>query len=420
MLKLSFWRLMAALLLVSLVSACGGGAGGSAPPPGGFTVTPGNGQATITWTASPGVQYWLMYAPTATPIDISNPPSNHAWATSISSPYVITGLTNGVTYSFAMNARTDGGKGGAQTASQSVTPHYAGTAWLAGTGTGTSNLRGVAYGTSTADSLNYFLAVGDSGAVYKVLDGVSQSISGYAWTSVSTAPSLAYKAAINALSKYIAVGANGAIVSSADLVAWTATSSPVVTTSLNALASNGAAVVAVGDGGTLIYSTDGSTWKSGIVTSGSSSANLYGVAYSPYTTSWVAVGAGGALLTSADAMNWSVGNSGVTKNLYGVAASAGNVLVAVGDSGTLVTSSAGGAWTSKTLGTASGTLFAVSTDSAQFLVTGAGGILFSSLDGTTWSAITRTATNRDLLAIVGSASKYMVVGIAGANVSSIN
>jgi hypothetical protein len=333
-------------------------------------------------------------------------------------------LTNGVTYSFAINARTDGGKGGPQTASQSLTPHYSGAKWLAGTGTGSSNLRGVAYGTSTADSLGYFLAVGDGGAVYKALDGVSQSISGYAWTSVGTAPSLAYKAAINALSKYIAVGAGGAIVSSTDLLSWTSATSPVTTTGLNALASNGTAVVAVGDAGALIYTTDGSTWTSGAITSGTSSANLYGVAYSYATGMWVAVGAGGALLTSTNGTSWSVGSSGVTGNLNGITATTGNLLVAVGDNGKIITNStmsttAGGTWTAQTL-SSSAHLYAVSTDSAQFLAAGAGGVLFSSLDGANWTSIAQTATTGDLLAIVGTTSKYMAVGTAGANISSIN
>ena len=112
MLKLSLWRLIATFLIAMVVTACGGGNGGSAAAPTDFKVTPGNGQVTVTWTAQAGVEYWMMYAQTATPIDIKNPPGNHVWATSISSPYVITGLTNGLTYSFAMNARTGGGKGG--------------------------------------------------------------------------------------------------------------------------------------------------------------------------------------------------------------------------------------------------------------------------------------------------------------------
>jgi hypothetical protein len=112
-----------ALFLATFLAACGGGGGSAPPPTGGITATAGDGQVTITWVADAGVDYWLMYALTATAIDMKSPPGNHAWITSgVTSPLVITGLANGVTYSFAMNGRTNGGPGGAQTPSVSATP----------------------------------------------------------------------------------------------------------------------------------------------------------------------------------------------------------------------------------------------------------------------------------------------------------
>jgi len=112
-----------ALFLATFLAACGGGGGSAPPPTGGITATAGDGQVTITWVADAGVDYWLMYALTATAIDMKSPPGNHAWITSgVTSPLVITGLANGVTYSFAMNGRTSGGPGGAQTPSVSATP----------------------------------------------------------------------------------------------------------------------------------------------------------------------------------------------------------------------------------------------------------------------------------------------------------
>jgi hypothetical protein len=54
---------------------------------------------------------------------MKSPPGNHAWfTTGVASPLMISGLTNGVTYSFAMNGRISGGPGGAQTPSVSATP----------------------------------------------------------------------------------------------------------------------------------------------------------------------------------------------------------------------------------------------------------------------------------------------------------
>lgn len=428
MLKLSLWRMVATFLLALVVTACGGGNGSSAAPPADFKVTPGNGQVTLTWTAQAGSDYWVMYAPTATPIDLKNPPSNHAWLTNISSPYVITGLTNGVTYSFAMNARTGGGKGGEQTASKSATPNYAGTNWIAGSGLGTNTMRGITLGVSSADSLSYFVTVGDSGKIYKNTESVSQGLNGYSWNVVT--PSITidvnFKAATYTLSKYIAVGSGGTgnnVYYSTDLSTLTPAST-TISTGLNALVSNGTTVVAVGNGGKAYYSTDGSTWNAATMPSGLT-ANLNGVTYSSYTGMWIAVGAGGTLLTSLNATTWTSANSGVAVDLNSVTSTSGNVIVAAGNSGTVITNnntlttSVNGTWTSHTLGSGPA-LYAVSTDSVQFLAVGAGGVAFTSLDGATWAPVSSTQTGSDLLAIYGSASKYLVVGATGANSSSIN
>lgn len=422
MLKHSFWRTMVAIVLALAVTACGGGAGSSAPAPSGFTVTPGNGQAIITWDASPGVQYWLMYAPTASPIDIKNPPSNHAWATNnLSSPYVITGLLNGVTYSFAMNARTDGGKGGDQTASKSVMPGYAGTTWIAGTATlGTNDMRGIAYGTASDATVNY-VAFGAGGAIYKGLEGVSQSLVGMGWSTVTPGTPLTtnFKAATYAFSKFIAIGADGGvnnIVSSANLTTWTAATWTPAGANLNALAANATTLVAVGNGGVAFSTTDGVNWNpvaTGVV------ADLYGLTYSA-TGLWVAVGAGGTVITSTDLATWTPHTSNAGGNdLNGVAANISGVLVAVGNNGTKIRSTDGQTWVAQTPSSGAH-LYAVSTDSAQFLAVGAAGAVFTSLDGSAWNTISQSSTTSDLMAIAGTTSKYMVIGKSGANISSIH
>lgn len=420
MLKFSFWQRVFALCLLLVLAACGGAAGSSASAPtGGITATPGNGQVTISWQADAGVQYWLMYAPTTTAIDIKNPPAGHIWASNISSPYVISGLTNGVTYSFAMNGRTGGGPGGAQTASVSAVPRAAGSSWIAGTTTlGTGDLNGVALGTASDATVNY-LAVGANGAMYKGPEGVSQGLTGMVWSALTPLANINFHAASYAFSKFIAVGAasNGAssnVYYSSDMASWTGVAT-TGSTGLNALASNGTTLLAVGDGGKAFSSTDGISWN--VVNTGVGS-NLYGVAYSSLA-GWVVVGAGGTLLTSTDLLSWHSPTSGaVSVDLRGVAVTSGNVLVAVGAGGTVLRSSDGAAWTSQTL--ASSNLYAVSTDSVQFLAVGASGGIFSSLDGVSWTAVSQNANANDLLAVVGTASKYMVVGKAGANISSIN
>src|SRR5882724_5959413 len=74
---------------------------------------------------------------------------------------------------------------------------------------------------------------------------------------------------------------------------------------------------------------------------------LYGVAYG--TNCFVAVGSGGAVAASKDGTNWVSQNAGTSGNLLGVAYGNG-ILVAVGDHG-LILSSDGSNWSNMSFGT---------------------------------------------------------------------
>jgi len=407
-------RVTLTLFLVSLtLVACGGASGDKAAPPvGGITATPGNGQVTITWTQTPGVEYWLAYAATSSPIDISNLQPGHVWATNISSPYVVTGLTNGVTYSFAMNARTGGGPGGAQTPSVSAIPRVAGATWTTGAAAGTTALRGL-----TFDGTNY-VAVGDSGAIYK-------STTGTGWNLVygSNTGGVNLRAAlyVNSTIGYVVAGATNIYhgLDLATLVAATGTGN------VNALATNGTTVVAVGDNSLILSSTDGTTWNPA-TTVPSTAYALRGVAVS--NGIWVAVGDAGTVFTSSDLITWSLPTSytAIPDNLRAVAGYAG-AFVAVGDSGKVVTSADGSTWTSRQLThtstatppvTTNPALYAVNAASGQFLCVGAGGAAFSSPDRTTWTDQSNVAITGDFLALTGSPTAYFAVGTAGLNAVS--
>jgi len=109
--------------------------------------------------------------------------------------------------------------------------------------------------------------------------------------------------------------------------------------------------VSVGDNGTILTSTDGTTWTSR--TSGASN-DLYGVTYLTGRTirngTFVVVGDNGTILTSSDGTTWTSKTSGTTDNLTGV--TYGNsTFVVVGASGTILTSSDATTWTSRTSGT---------------------------------------------------------------------
>jgi hypothetical protein len=401
-------RLKIFAIFVSLiVSACGGGS--SAPPPaGGITVVPGNTQVTVSWVADPGVDYWLWYA--AAPSVTTTTPG-HLTKISVTSPYVLTGLTNGVTYSFAINGRTGGGSGGPLTASVSAVPRPAGTAWTSGSTMGGGDIRGITVGTASDASVN-FLAVGNTGAMFKSSDGGS-------WTSVATAPAVNFNATLYALSQFMALGATGGvgnIFRSTDLVNWTpAATNPGIGQNLNALATNGSLVVAVGDNGTIQSSTDGVTWTTSTVVP--TVNHLYSVAYAA-SGLWLVVGANGTLLTSVDGVNWVARSSATVNTLRSVAASAfstGYLYVAVGLGGVVSKSTDGTNWTTQTLGSTD--LYAVNASTIQFLAVGATGVAYTSADAVSWSSQS-TGTASNLLGLYGSPTQYFAVGASGTNISS--
>ena len=111
---------------------------------------------------------------------------------------------------------------------------------------------------------------------------------------------------------------------------------------------------------------------------------LYGVAYG--NNSFVAVGIGGAVAVSTDGTNWASQNSGTSENLRGVAYGKG-VFVAVGDHG-LILSSDGFNWTTVSSGT-DASLNSITFGAETFVAVGidlvGDATILTSSDGATWS-----------------------------------
>ncbi len=426
----------AALLVALAVSACGGSGGPATPPQGGITVTEGDGQATVSWTATPDVKYWIFYAPT-TSIDTRSW-INTASAQAIlntTTPYVITGLTNGTTYSFTLNGRTGDGAGGEGTPSVTIIPRLAGATWASVSGNfGGNTMRSIGYGVGGTDSnsqpLYYYLAVGDNGSSWRSSDGIT-------WTAVTTPTAGQLNGVVYGLNKFITIGAGGFIAYTADLSStgtWTQASSNT-TSSLNALASNGAIVIAVGDNGTILRSDNGASWSQA---SSTTSQHLYGISYSGSGV-WSAVGAQGTLLTSSDSgVTWKAATANTSNALRATAAQTSSVtsngsttigytIVAVGDKGTVLRSTDGGStWATQTSGTTAN-LLAVSQSSSQttgsttnnqWVATGSGGTVIRSTDGMTWTSSTSTTPSNLYALISGYLGKIVAAGQAGVGVYS--
>lgn len=135
---------------------------------------------------------------------------------------------------------------------------------------------------------------------------------------------------------------------------------------------------------------------------------------------FVAVGRGGNIYLSADGSSWSKASPGDTNNLEGVAHGAGK-FVAVGDGGVIRTSPDGSNWTVKPSGTKS-FLHSVTFNGAEFVAVGDNSTIVASPDGESWTSVKAPVSGdggtSDLLAVVSGADKFVAVGKDGAIVTS--
>ena len=395
---MKFPRLLSLLPLFSVLAACGG-KGSSAPAPGNLLIAAQDTQLHLTWDALPGVEYWVFCAPNASAIDSHSSPATHSgwlYFTKIfSGDYYATGLTNGTSYACVVNGRYNEGPGGPDAVPSPLTstPTYARASWQAGNATVLSGMtvRAVAYGLPTGQGLtaDKFVAVGDGGKVassnaldsHAVLSwGSPAQISGV----TANFKAVSFYAAGN---RFVAVGDGGRSAYSSDGSSWMAVSLPSASASMNALTSSGSPLIAVGNDGSqgLIYSSSdsGVTWSA---VSGVSTSSLRSVVYVPASTPyWIAVGDGGVVLKSLNGTDWtSTTPAGTSVNFKAVAmlpvtdsTTVSYRVVAAGDDGRVIATTDGTNWTVTALPT-SPAFVALHASKGQFMAVDALGNTFTS------------------------------------------
>lgn len=120
--------LAAVLLAAFLATSCGGGGGSAAPAPTNLAAVAGDTVVTLTWDMAGDVQYWMFEGPSnVVPSSTDNMSkwiglAGGSTALKVSSPLVVTALTNGVSYTFSINGRIGGGPGGPGATPVSATP----------------------------------------------------------------------------------------------------------------------------------------------------------------------------------------------------------------------------------------------------------------------------------------------------------
>ena len=393
------------LLLCMLIPAIAGcsGSGSSANAPPDLQAIAGDGVVTASWTMEPGVEYWLFYGKTDSISGDNWTSVGGAVVMNAQSPYIFGGVTNGTTYSFAINARKDGGPGGASSPSMTAVPRLAGSTWKASNPFGSAQMRGIA-----ANAAGTLFAAGSAGALFS--GTVTNQIA--TWTALTNpVPAVGLNDIAAGASSYVAVGDEGTILFSSDAVTWTQKASGI-SGSLYAVTSPGAQYVAVGAGGTILTSSDGQTW---IRQQSGTTSDLYGVAYLSASAKYYVFGARGTLLTSSDGVTWATVNSNTTNTLRRIAF--GNSLyVMVGDAGTLVTSTDGSAWAPSPALQTTQNLYAINYYS-QFVIAGSAGTVFTSADGVAWTSATSN-TSRDIHSLVHGYYGYHAVGSEGLHLSA--
>ena len=153
---------------------------------------------------------------------------------------------------------------------------------------------------------------------------------------------------------------------------WTAT---LRFDDLSAVAYGAGLHVAVGEDGAILTSPDGMTWT---IRDSGTTADLNGITWGG---GQFVAGGYGTILTSPDGVTWTERNPGITAFIEGITWGGGQY-VAVGT--TILTSPDGMTWTQRDSGTTYG-LRAITWGGSQFVAVGDGPVL-TSPDGVTWTA----------------------------------
>jgi photosystem II stability/assembly factor-like uncharacterized protein len=204
-------------------------------------------------------------------------------------------------------------------------------------------------------------------------------------TQTSGTTSDLYSIACPSSTTCFAVGAGGAIRATTDGTTWSAQTSPTTQLLYNISCVDTTHCYASGAAGTIIATSNGSTWAT--QTSNTTSA-LYGIACSS-TTTCAAVGAGGVIrATNNSGGTWNTLTSGVGHDLYSISCASSTNCVVVGDLGQIDVTTNGTSWTSHMTGSA--LLHDVwCTSTTDCVAVGVSGtIVTTTNDGTSWTSRT--------------------------------
>ena len=218
---------------------------------------------------------------------------------------------------------------------------------------------------------------------------------------------------ISANGNFYGVGQGGTVVTSSDGAVWANAIQVGVPDTLRSIAydTSNALFVTVGDNGRILSSPNGANWT--LRTSGVSD-HLHGVTFAN-ALGFVVVGANGTALYSTNATTWYAANSTVSEDLYAINYN-GVIFTAVGANGTIISSNVVSSWIDRTAnGNIAVDLYSVTsaniTGNLTFVTVGENGVAYKSADGNAviWTALT-TATTNNLVDITVGANVFLATG----------
>ncbi|MFD2368658.1 tandem-95 repeat protein [Brevibacillus sp. GCM10020057] len=275
-------------------------------------------------------------------------------------------------------------------------PAKAATSWNKVTGLPTGNfLLGVRYGGGE------WLSMGASATLLVSSDGQNWDV------EVPTGASDEWADAAHDGQHWTVVGSGGKIFTSNANSARSGWSPRVsgVNENLWSIAYDGSkGYVAVGDGGRVLVSTNGTTWVPKSLPAGASDT-LYGVAYGDGM--FAIASQTGKIYTSPDGNTWSSAYNG-SSPLNGIQYGNGT-FIAVG-SNEIITSGDGLSWNRSSV---AGEMYGAAYGNGKYVAVGAGGKLLVSMDGQNWLTTESSGTNEDLYAIAYALDQGRFVAAGG-------
>lgn len=214
--------------------------------------------------------------------------------------------------------------------------------------------------------------------------------------------------------RLVAVGDYGTILSSSDGKSWHHSKLPT-TNDFKDVAFGNKTWVAVGDKGTVFTSTDGISWR----VQPQPSLVFYCIEVVCFGNGkFVIAGGFDSISTSIDGTTWQAGQkagSSIFDMIY-----TGAQFVGVGGDGAVFTSADGASWTKKSAGTKEH-LASLVYNGSELISVGSTGVIRSSSDGNVWSAYRDGTRSGDLLyntwlGIASDAQRVVVVGWSGYSV----